>query len=162
MSWLTIYANFRTKVPYCGLNKNNLSIIISEIEKLKLKKNSQIYDLGCGDGRFLFAIEKKNYKTKGYELSWPHYLKAKLKKILKKSKAKIIRKDFFEINLKEADLIFIFLVDTIALKLEKKIKKETKKNTIVISYESQLKNLKLIKTINTTKPSKTYIYTNAS
>lgn len=153
----SIYINLRTKVPWAKTPEKNLKIILKEIAKLKIPKNSLIYDLGCGDGRLLFLAEKYGYRAIGFELSLYPYLKCIIKKYFSKSKIKIQRKNFYNINLCKADVIFVFLVGPVMKKVEKKLKNELKQNTLVISYGFQFSGPKETKIINT-KPSKTYIY----
>ncbi len=87
-----IYVNLKTLVPWVKTPLKNLPIVL---EELNLPAGSLIYDLGCGDGRFLFMAEQKGLKAIGYELALYPYLKAQLQKFLQASKVKIRRQDFF-------------------------------------------------------------------
>ena len=46
-----IYVNLKTLVPWVKTPLKNLQAVLTE---LNLPAGSLIYDLGCGDGRFLF------------------------------------------------------------------------------------------------------------
>jgi SAM-dependent methyltransferase len=150
----SIYTIIKTKVPWAKTPRENLNKIFSEIN---LPKNSLIYDLGCGDGRTLFLAEKMGYRAVGYELSLYPFLKGALKKIIAKSEIKIKRRNFFKDNLKKADLVFIFLVSAVMEKLGRKLKKELKPGTIVMSYGFKIPDWNADKILDT-KPSKTYFY----
>ncbi|HET7529279.1 MAG TPA: hypothetical protein VFJ84_03590, partial [Candidatus Saccharimonadales bacterium] len=39
------------------------------LDLLDLKKGQTVYDLGCGDGRFLKAAARRGIKSVGYELN---------------------------------------------------------------------------------------------
>jgi len=150
----TLYALFKTKVPFAKTPRENIAKIFNEIS---LPKNSLIYDLGCGDGRFLFAAEKLGYRAIGYELSLYPYLKCLLKKFFKKSSIKIFNKNFLKADLTNADAVFIFLVAGIMARVGDKLKKNLKPNTPVISYGFSLSGWRLVKTVNTAS-SKIYFY----
>lgn len=87
----SIYTLLTTKVPWVKTPKKNIDIILDEIN---LPKNSIVYDLGCGDGRFLFRAEKQGHQVAGYELSLYPYLKCLARKKNSGSKAEIKKKIF--------------------------------------------------------------------
>lgn len=150
----SIYTILTTRVPWAKISEDNVYKIFKE---LNLPKGSLVYDLGCGDGRVLFAAEKMGYRILGYELSLYPYLKARLKKYFSQSAADFKRRDFFKADLSQADAIFIFLVSTVMEKVGKKLKTELKHGALVISYGFNIPGWKIEKTINT-KPSLTYVY----
>jgi SAM-dependent methyltransferase len=133
---------------------NNLIIIL---DKINLPPQSLIYDLGCGDGRFLFLAEQKKLEAVGYELALYPYLKAIINKFFKSSRVVIKNKDFFKQDLSNADAIFIFLTASVMQKIGDKLKTNLKPNTLVVSYGFAIPGWP-IKKILDTKPSKTYIY----
>ena len=150
----SIYTIIKTKVPWAKTPPDSIAKIFSEIN---LPKNSLIYDLGCGDGKFIFFAEKRGHRGAGYELSLYPFLKCSIKKIFTGSKIKIKRKNFFGENLEDADLVFVFLVDSVMEKLGNKLNKNLKPDTIVISYGFEIPGWKPEKILNT-NPSKTYFY----
>ncbi len=144
----------RTRVAYVKTPVANIKRILTEIN---LPKDSLIYDLGCGDGEVLFEAEKSGYQAVGYELSFYPYLKCLLRKIIRHSSIRVYRKNFFQEDLSGASAIFIFLVDRVMAKTGKKLRRELKPNTKVISYGFELPGWRVIKILDTS-PSKTYIY----
>ena len=52
---------------------------------------------------------------------------------------KVIRKDFFKQSIKEADVVFVYLVPKALDKLLPKFKKELKKGTRIISFVYEMK-----------------------
>jgi SAM-dependent methyltransferase len=150
----SLYAIVRTKVPWAKTPRRNFAEIFLNIN---IPKNSLIYDLGCGDGGFLFFAEKMGHRAIGYELSVYPFLKCLLKKLFSKSAIKIKRKNFFKENLKDADLVFVFLVEKVMKKLGDKLMEDLKPGTIVISYGFKIPGWEIEKILNTI-PSKTYFY----
>lgn len=153
-----IYINIRTRVPWVKVPSTNLEKILTELD---LPTSSLVYDLGCGDGRFLFLAEKKGLKALGYELAFYPYLKTQLIKFIKGSQIKIIRQDFFKQDLQPADAIFIFLTASVMGDIGKKLKQNLRPDTKVISYGFAIPGWP-VKKILETAPSRTYIYTSAS
>lgn len=150
----SLHTILKTKVPWAKTPRSNFTEIFLNIN---IPKKSLIYDLGCGDGGFLFFAEKNGYKAIGYELSVYPFLKCLIKKIFSRSAIKIKRKNFFKENLKDADLIFVFLVDKVMEKLGNKLLEDLKPGTTVISYGFKIPGWEIEKTLNTV-PSKTYFY----
>jgi 16S rRNA A1518/A1519 N6-dimethyltransferase RsmA/KsgA/DIM1 with predicted DNA glycosylase/AP lyase activity len=145
-------------VPFVPTQKKVLDRIFSRI---KIKKNDIFYDLGCGDGRLPLYISQ-NYKIQsfGVELNPLLHIFSKLKaRILKQNKVTYIKKNLFDINLKNATIIYLFLFPEVLVKLSKKMKKECKKNTLVISHGFQINNMKnKLFDIKKGKPFFTYYY----
>ena len=128
---LSIVILFLVRVPYAPTPKRMIKKIIDELD---IKKGDIVYDLGCGDGRFLFAAETKGATAIGYELSPMVYYKALLTKILKKSKVKLRQKNFYKANISNANIVFCFLVDTVMPRVAKKLKSELKPGAKIVSY----------------------------
>ncbi len=150
----SIHTIIKIKVPWVKTPLENIVKVFSEIN---LPENSLMYDLGCGDGRSMFFAEKQGYRGKGYELSLYPFLKCLIKKIFTGSKIEIKRKNFFDENLKDADLVFVFLVDAVMEKLGNKLNKDLKSGAIIVSYGFEIPGWKPEKILNT-NPSKFYLY----
>jgi len=128
------------KVPYVKTPEKGLNKMF---ELAKIKPNEKVYDLGCGNGQFLFKAEK-DFKAiaTGYELSpYPFFL-AKSKQIIKGYKSKIYFKNFLNQNLSDADVIFCFLMPGACKKLSLKLDNELTSKTRIVSYGFGLLNLK--------------------
>lgn len=115
------------------------------IKQFKIRKNDKFADLGCGDGRVVFATNKM-YKcdSVGYEVSPVLLMFIKLTKLLLhpfNTKIHFIEEDFFKVNLKEYDVIYCCLPTDILNILEKKFKKELKKGSRVYSYLNEIPNM---------------------
>ena len=115
-----------------------------------VKKGDVLYDLGSGDGRVVISAALRGAKAVGIELDPLKAFYSKLFiKIMKLGKtASIIRKNFFETNLKEADVVTLFLLHDTNQKLKNKLKKELKPGSRVVSYSFILEGW---------KPEKTYL-----
>ena len=132
---------FRGHAPFIATRPKVGKVIAKEIQP---KKNEIVYELGAGGGSIIRRLAKKYPQAKYYGLEYAllPWLLAKIQQSLFKSKIRIIKKNFFQADLSQADYIYCFLnIETMA-KLEKKLLKECKPGAIVISYIFQLPHIK--------------------
>jgi len=99
-----------------------------------IQAGQKVYDLGCGDGKLLFTAARQGAKAKGFEISLLPYAIAKVRQLFNKIKITIKFRDFWWVDLSEADVVFFFLIPRIYPKLKKKLQKELKPGTKVIAY----------------------------
>ncbi len=136
---------WRTRVPYVVTPQKYLAKLLAE---MPITNHSVIYDLGSGKGDFIFAAEKYHpKKIVGYELSPLHVFYSKLKAKLIGSAAQFFCRDFFAVDLRQADIIYLFLVKSAVVKLWPKLKAEVKPGAWVIVLGEQLPGLKPNKVI---------------
>lgn len=119
--------------------------LIEEIIRISgLKRGETFCELGTGTGRVIAAVSKrKDIKVIGFELSPPLYFITLLKlKLSRQKNHKMLFKNFFNANLKEADVIFCFLMPKTLEKLKKKFSNELKPGTRIISYVFKIESWK--------------------
>jgi hypothetical protein len=135
------YIIFGGYAPYIQTRKKIIRRIIDEIS---FKDGGVVYELGCGNAGFLRAVEKKFPGIKkliGIECFFFPYLVGSIQTSLQRSKIKIFKKNFFNVNLGEADVIYCFLNSKAMRDLKKKFEKECKSGTQIISYQFSLPGL---------------------
>lgn len=111
-------------------------------------KGKVVLDLGSGDGRILFLCATKGAKKCiGIEKNFFLYLLSNLvAQIFFKNKVKIIHGNIWDYSIKNADILFVYLLPGTINKLEEKILKEFKKDKmIIISNRFKFPNLSPIK-----------------
>jgi hypothetical protein len=125
---------FRGFAPFVS---TKFHAILSILKELNLNGNETVYELGAGKAGFLRAVEQKfkNEKLIGIEYSWWPYLLARMQTMITGSNIKMIKKNIFKISLKEADVIYCFLVPKMMDRLAEKFKKECRPGTLIISYK---------------------------
>lgn len=138
-------------------------IVNSILQEIKLKDQMCVYDLGCGDGRFLIEASKKaKIIGEGYELTLVVWLLAKLRVLFSgKKNIHIHLNTYMKADLSRADVVFVYLLPKAIKKLTDKFEKEMKKGSLVISHAFQVAGLetKLITTLQASeKSAKVYIY----
>lgn len=136
----TVFIHMFFLVPYVPSSKR---VVAKMINVAKLKQKETVYDLGCGDGRLLLAAEKKaKVNAIGFELAPLVFLLAWFKKLFVHSEIKLCFKNLFNVNLRKANVIFCYLLPNVMPRLAKKIKRECKKGTRIISNTFKIPGLK--------------------
>lgn len=129
--------------PWAPWWRTSDNVIREAFNLAGLKKEDTVYDLGSGDGRsVIIAVKEFGAKGIGVEIDPLRYY---LSKFLAKlngvsAKTKFIKKSFFDINISDADVIFVYLVPKALERLKPKFLKELKKDTKIVSinYEMDL------------------------
>lgn len=128
-------ASLATAAPWLPTWDKDLERILALI---KLRPGQKFYDLGCGDGRLICAASRSGAQAVGIELSLVPYLLARARIALKKNPAQIIFKDFFRVNLNDADAVYLFLTPPVMAKIKNKLEAELQPGTKVVSYHFPL------------------------
>ena len=94
-----------------------------------------VYDLGCGDGRFVIAAARRGAVAVGYDLAWGPYLMGRISACMYgQGRATILMEDMWTADLSDASVIFLYLLPPILKLLQTKILAEVQPGTIVCSY----------------------------
>lgn len=117
-----------------------------DIDKLinlaNFKKGDTIVDLGSGDGKVLIALAKNKFHCIGYEINPILWLISFIRLIPYREYASVKLSSFWNADLSKIDGVFVFLIDHMMRRLEKKLESELKKGTVVISYVFKLPSVK--------------------
>lgn len=111
-----------------------------------VSKKDVVYDLGCGDGTTLTVAAKQfGAQGVGIEIDPLRYLISKIRFKLNgfEKKIKIIKKNFYDVNLSDASVIFVYLVPRALERLRPKLLRELKKGTLIVSFRYKA-NLPLV------------------
>jgi len=126
--------------------------VLEVLKAAKIKKGDILYDIGAGDGRYLHFAEKLyGAKSTGFEIDPFVYMIARTKQILLRWKGKIIRDNFQNHSLKNADIVICYMLPKSLQKYQTKFEKELKKGCKIISYSFHIGSMKPFKEI---KPNK--------
>ncbi len=149
---------------YAPIIPTKNKVIKRIMKEMSPKDGCAVYELGCGNAGFLRAVENKFPNIKklvGIEYFFFPYLIGKIQTSLRKSKIKILKKNFLRLNIEEADIIYCFLSKPMMVKLKEKFNKECKAGTQIISYQFSLPEMEPVKVIDVydNKKDKIYFYT---
>ncbi|HRH32896.1 MAG TPA: class I SAM-dependent methyltransferase [bacterium] len=143
--------------PYVPTWKKDVDRFLKLAE---IKDGEKMYDLGCGDGRLICAAAKAGANVVGLELSLLPYLLSHVRRLFQpeKERIKILYKNFWKTDLRDADIIYFWISKEATYRLQKKFEKELKKGTKIISYVWPIEAWVPVKVDNIEGRSKLYLY----
>ena len=101
-------------------------VVSRMLQMAKIKKDDVVYDLGCGDARILILAAKKyGCRATGYDID-PEMVRISRANVAKnrvEDLVKIVQADIFTLDLREADVIPIYLLPEMNQKLLPQLEK---------------------------------------
>jgi SAM-dependent methyltransferase len=119
-------------------------VVDKMLELAAPKKQDVVYDLGCGDGRIVIAAAKKfGCQAVGYDID-PERIKESLENVKKnqvEELVKIEQKDIFTLDLSPANVITLYLLPRLNVKLIPQLQK-LKPGSRIVSHNFRMKGVK--------------------
>ncbi|OGP91803.1 MAG: hypothetical protein A2157_17500, partial [Deltaproteobacteria bacterium RBG_16_47_11] len=113
------------------------NVVESMLELAGVKENDVVYDLGCGDGRFVITAAKKfGARGVGIDID-PDRIKESTRNAERQgviNRVRFIEGDLYETDIRGATVITLYLLSDLNLKLRPKLFSELKPGSRVISY----------------------------
>ena len=123
-------------VAYIPTPKN---IVRQMLLLARLRRGELLYDLGAGDGRILIEGARDfGARCVGVEIDPERVARLQERLASTKVEAKIIEGDLMQVDLSEADVIAIYLSDSVNAKLAPKLCRELKTGARVVSLDYPL------------------------
>lgn len=114
------------------------------LELAEVKKGDVVYDLGCGDGRIVVTAAKRyGAKGFGYDID-PKRVQESLANVKENNVGDLVtieRKDIFTLDLSGADIVTLYLLPKLNVKLIPQLKK-LKDGSRVVSHNFDMKGYK--------------------
>jgi cyclopropane fatty-acyl-phospholipid synthase-like methyltransferase len=130
-----------TGAQFAATSPSKVRKIAAKVKKFAGKK---IVDLGSGDGCIVLSLAEAGLEAHGYEIN-PFLIWYSRKKIKQKGLEKLAyihRKNYWQENLSDYDVVIIFGVPRRMKMFEKKLQDELKPGALVISNYFQFPNWK--------------------
>jgi SAM-dependent methyltransferase len=128
-------------------------IVDKMLELAKVKKTDVVYDLGCGDGRIVVTAAKKyGVKAFGFDIDPQRVAEAK-ENVIKNQVEHLVtieQKDIFTLDLTPANVVTLYLLPRLNVKLIPQLEK-LKKGSRVVSHDFDMAGVKPVKHL-TLKP----------
>lgn len=106
------------------------------LDSVTMPPGSLMIDLGCGDGRFLVAAERRyGVNAVGYEINVTAFLLARLNILFNRSRAKVYLKNFWKVDLGEADYVICYLYPDSLSSIKRKFDEELRPGCVVVSCD---------------------------
>lgn len=136
-------------VPYVP---TPIPVVRAMLKAARAGPNDVVYDLGCGDGRILIIAVKEFdvKKAVGIEKD-EERLKEAHENVVKNNvddRVVLINDDFFNVNIKEATVVTMFLLTAVNEALKPKLEKELKPGTRIVSHEFRIPGWKPYKVMD--------------
>ncbi len=122
-------------------------VVHTMLRMAELKAGEVVYDLGCGDGRVLIAAARRfGARAVGIEVDVSRYLWSVICVTLMGlwKQVRIIRGDLFSVDLREADVVFAYLLQDTNDRLKDKLRRELRPGTRIIANTFVFSTLPLV------------------
>ena len=107
------------------------------VEMAQIKKGDVVYDLGCGDGRIVVTAAKKyGVKAIGFDID-PERVKDSNENVKKNKVENLVtieEKDIFELDLRPASVVTLYLLPELNVKLMPQLAK-LKPGSRIVSHD---------------------------
>lgn len=114
------------------------------LDLLDLKPGQTVFDLGCGDGRFLVAAAQRGLNAVGYELNPFMFAYAWFTTRRYRKQVKVRYGNFWNADLSKADAVFVFLLTKYMGRFDELIKTKAPKGVKVASHAFKIPGKKII------------------
>jgi SAM-dependent methyltransferase len=149
-------------VPYVP---TPMVIVQKMLEVAKVQPDDVVYDLGSGDGRIvIMAAQKFGAHAVGVELDSDLYLKSseRIKKLGLQDRAQIIHENMFEVNVRRATVVTLYLLTAVNERLRPMLERELRTGARIVSHDFQIPGWHPAETVEVTSEnqvvSKVYLY----
>lgn len=153
------YAQKELDVPYVPTSPETVEAML---ELAGVKPGDVVYDLGCGDGRIVIAAAEKFGATGvGVDLN-PLLIEeanANAEAAGVADKVKFVQGDLFEFDFSDADVVTMYLLPSVNLKLRPKLQKELKPGSRIVSHDFDMDDWEPEKAIRVGTHDTVYLWT---
>ena len=135
--------------PDVGFVPTPPSAVERMVEMAEIRPGDLVYDLGCGDGRIVIAAAKQQkIKAVGVDID-PERVGESRENVRTaglESSVEIRQADVFDLDLSEADVVFLYLTPRLNARLMPQLRK-LKPGARIISYEFDMGNAKPVELV---------------
>ncbi len=127
----------QTRLPDVHFEATPEDVVEAMLKTAGVTKEDVVYDLGCGDGRFVITAAKTfGARGVGVDID-PARIKESNENAQKANvtnRVKFLVGDLFEIDIKEATVVTLYLLNELNLQLRPKLLRELKPGTRIVSH----------------------------
>lgn len=134
----------KTKRPDVVYVPTPQDVVDRMLKLAKPKKTDLVYDLGCGDGRIVVTAAKKyGCKAVGFDVD-PKRIKESTANVKKNKVGKLVQikqQDIFTLDLSKANVVTLYLLPSLNVKLIPQLKK-LKPGSRIVSHDFDMDGVK--------------------
>ena len=127
-------------------------VVDKMLELAQVKKTDLLYDLGCGDGRIVVTAAKKfGCKAMGFDVD-PKRIKESTANVKKNQVEKLVEiknQDIFQLDLSKANVVTLYLLPSLNVKLIPQLEK-LKPGSRIVSHDFDMRGVEPDKMITMT------------
>jgi cyclopropane fatty-acyl-phospholipid synthase-like methyltransferase len=132
-----------SKTPDCVYVGTPNDVVDKMLEMAKIKKTDLVYDPGCGDGRMVVTAAKK-YGCRGVGFEIDAELVARARKLAEKRKVdklvEIKDEDIFKLDYSKADVISMYLLPEMIVRLTPQFEK-MKAGSRIVAHDYPIRDM---------------------
>lgn len=127
-------------------------VVAKMLEMANVQKDDLLYDLGCGDGRIVVTAAKRfRCRAVGYDVD-PKRIKESLENVARNDVGELVtieQKDIFTLDLSKANVITLYLLPSLNVRLIPQLEK-LRPGSRIVSHDFSMKGVKPDKVVNMT------------
>ncbi len=130
-------------------------VVDKMLELAKLGPGDTHYDLGCGNGIIVVSAAKKGATSTGFDVD-PQRVRETQENIKKngvEDRAKVVQKDIFTLDLSDVDVVTLYLLPSLNVKLIPQLD-QLKPGSRIVSHDFDMKGVKPEKVVKVQGPSR--------
>src|SRR5687767_12021147 len=124
-------------VPYVPTDD---AVVTAMLKLAEVSPGDVVYDLGCGDGRIVVAAAKLGARGVGVDIDLQrvHEAADNVKRHGLSKQVQILRESFFDIDLRQASVVMLYLLPGVNVKLRPKLLWELRPGTRIVSNNFEM------------------------
>jgi SAM-dependent methyltransferase len=126
------------------------SVVDAMLKVANVKAGDVVYDLGCGDGRIVVTAAKLGARGIGIDID-PQRIKEANENVTKSGvgdRVRILNQDLFTTDISEANVVALYLLPSLNLKLRPTLWKTLKPGTRIVSHDFDMGDWKPEQTLS--------------
>ena len=145
--WLPAFTG-NPVVPFVPTREEVLDVVLKALD---LRSGDVLYDLGCGDGRVVVEAARRYPIRKAVCVEIREDL---VKRAIERAReagvedrVEVVRGDFFEVPIKDATVVYMYLLTSVNEQLKPKLERELRPGARVVTLDFQVPGWRPIKTL---------------
>ncbi len=146
---LPVWSQSTLRAPDVIFVPTEFQVVTQMLKLAEVTRNDIVYDLGCGDGRFVVTAARQ-FGARGVGIDIDPDRISEARELAQRTGAddrvRFVEGDLFEADISEATVVTLYLLTRLNLKLRPKLQKELRPGTRIVSHAFDMGDWKPEKT----------------